>query len=183
RLDFLPFFERSVQNYGVQIDNITYYDSVLDPYINAPHPDNPKAKRVFLFRRDPRDISKIYFLDPADNRYVAIPYRNIGFSAMSAWELKEILGKLKEDGRKDIDENLIFDALDRMRVKIEESKAKTKAARRKATRIPKSAPERSTLRPSPALPLTAMSEKTSPFASDDPFAVAIQPFDEVSLSR
>lgn len=181
RLDFMPYFERSVQNYGIQVENITYYDPVLDPYINAMDPDNPKAKREFLVRRDPRDISKIYFLDPADNRYTAVPYRNIGFPAMSAWELKDVLGKLKADGRKDVDENLIFEALNRMRLNIETSKAKTKAARRKATRIPATASS-----PSPTINeqyLTNATESKSPFANDDPFAVEIQPFDEVSLSR
>lgn len=183
RLDFMPYFERSVQNYGIQVENITYYDPVLDPYINAMDPDNPKAKREFLVRRDPRDISKIYFLDPADNRYTAVPYRNIGFPAMSAWELKDVLGKLKADGRKDVDENLIFEALNRMRLNIEVSKAKTKAARLKATRIPVSATSSS---PSPTINeqhLTNATESKSPFANDDPFAMEIQPFDEVSLSR
>lgn len=183
RLDFMPFFERSVQNYGIQIENITYYDPVLDPYINAVDPNNPKVKREFLVRRDPRDISKIYFLDPADNRYTAVPYRNIGFPAMSAWELKDVLAKLKVDGHKDVDENLIFEALNRMRVNIEASKAKTKSARRKATRIP-------IIRSEPPVKSRAVSQdppeltnNKSPFSDDDPFAVAIQPFDEVSLNR
>lgn len=184
RLDFLPFFDRSVQNYGIQIENITYYDPILDPYINAVDLDNPKAKREFLVRRDPRDISKIYFLDPADNRYSAIPYRNIGFPAMSAWELKDVLAKLKAEGRKDVDENLIFEALGRMRANIEESKAKTKAARRKATRIPitpvKPAITASSDDPvvNPGVPASA-----PVFSDDDPFSMPIQPFDEVSLTR
>lgn len=184
RLDFLPYFERSVQNYGIQIENITYYDPILDPYINAVDLNNPKAKREFLVRRDPRDISKIYFLDPADNRYSAIPYRNIGFPAMSAWELKDVLAKLKADGRKDVDENLIFEALGRMRANIEESKAKTKAARRKATRIP--------ITPiKPAVNVRAdgldiipgVPEATPSLCDDDPFSLPIRPFDEVSLTR
>lgn len=182
RLDFMPFFERSVQNYGIQIENITYYDSILDPYINAIDPKNHKTKQVFLVRRDPRDISKIYFLDPADNRYIQIPYRNIGFPAMSAWELKDVLAKLKSDGRKDVDENLIFDALNRMRIKIEEYKAKTKSARRKATRNP------ITNDPPPLAKSffqdpSELENKKSPFTNDDPFVVEIHPFDEVSLSR
>src|SRR5690606_20869351 len=99
-------------------------------------PDSPKAKRKFIVRRDPRDISKVYFHDPADNRYLTVPYRDIGYPAMSAWELKEVLGRLRTEGRRDIDENLIFQTLEKMRARVADAKEKTKAARRKATRIP-----------------------------------------------
>ncbi|MET3115843.1 putative transposase [Undibacterium sp. GrIS 1.8] len=185
RLDFMPFFERSVQQYGIQIDGISYYDKVLDPYINAADPDNPKAKRSFLIRRDPRDISKVYFLDPVDQRYVPLPYRNIGYPAMSAWELREVQQTLKTQGMRNVDEHMIFEALDRMRVRIEEAKQKTKAARRQQTRIPL-----------PKLPVVVFSKIHSPadksmnqnernfgMAEDDPFAQPIKPFDEISIIR
>lgn len=175
RLDFMPYFERSVQQYGIQIDNIFYYDPVLDPYINSTDSNNPKVKRNFLIRRDPRDISKVYFLDPSDGRYIPVPYRNIGFPAMSAWELRTVQAALKAEGRRDIDEHVIFEALNRMRARVEDAKNKTKAARRQATRKPvESAPVS-----------VSSSENVTPPASvtDDPFATPIRPFDEVSLSR
>lgn len=175
RLDFMPYFTRSVQQYGIQIDKIFYYDPVLDPYINATDPDNPKAKRNFLIRRDPRDISKVYFLDPADNRYTAIPYRNIGLPAMSSWELQTVQATLKAEGRRDIDEQLIFDALNRMRARVEDAKSKTKAARRQATRAP------AKFVPVPAAPAARIAPTNS--GTDDPFATPILPFNEVSLSR
>lgn len=178
-LDFMPYFERSVQQYGIQIDNIFYYAPVLDPYVNATDPDNPKAKRNFIVRRDPRDISKVYFLDPADNRYTAIPYRNIGLPALSAWELKAVQAKLKEEGRRDIDEELIFEALNRMRARIEAAKGKTKSARRQAARVPKTNTE---VRPKLSL-LPAVAPAAPSLAEEDPFAVPILPFDEVSVSR
>lgn len=186
QLDFMPFFERSVQQYGIQIDNITYYDSVLDPYINAPDPDNQKAKRTFLIRRDPRDISKVYFFDPADNRYLPIPYRDIGWPAMSAWELKEILQLLKAQGMQNINEHMIFEALARMRERVEAAKQKTKAARRQDTRKPPSskpkAPAPSQHAYQPATPDSFYAENSS-VVDDDPFAQPIVPFDEVSVSR
>ena len=188
RLDFMPFFERSVQQYGIKIDHITYYDHVLEPYINSVDPENPKEKREFLVRRDPRDISKIYFFDPADNRYVSIAYRNIGKPAMSAWELKEVQQALKAEGKRDVDEHMIFEALERMRARIEEAKQKTKAARRQATRNPQSNGVRPVATPMPKLPNPAPDayvthSATSPAPDDDPFAQPIQPFDEISLTR
>jgi len=180
-LDFMPFFERSVQQYGIQIDNITYYDPVLDPYIGAMDPNNPKAKREFLVRRDPRDISKVYFLDPKDGRYTALPYRNIGYPAMSAWELREVQARLKAEGRRGVDENLIFEALERLRSKVEEAKQKSKAARRQATRNPAASKHHfPKFAASPSPPSTTDSE---PMIEADPFDQPIRPFDEVSLVR
>lgn len=189
QLDFMPFYMRSVQQYGVQIDNISYYDPVLDPYINATDPDNAKAKREFLIRRDPTDISKVYFLDPADGRYTPLAYRNIGLPPMSAWELKEIQAKLKADGRRDVDEHLIFEALTRMRQNVEDSLHKTKAARRAKVRnpehfrspTPKASPHPSTERG--ALIDYQPSFVSSPAVDDDPFAAKLVPFDEVLVSR
>jgi putative transposase len=179
RLDFMPFFERTVQQYGIQIDEISYYDSVLDPYINAADPENPKAKRKFLVRRDPRDISKIYFLDPADGRYVEIAYRNRGYPPISAWELQEVQQELKRRGLKDIDEHQIFEALERMRARIEDAKQKTKAARRQATRTPKV--QKTPIRERPQS--TAAASEPPKTVDDDPFGAPILPFDEVSLTR
>ena len=61
RLDFLPFVERTVQPYGVAIDGIRYYGDVLRRFIGA---SEDGRQRSFVFRRNPRDISTIYFWDP-----------------------------------------------------------------------------------------------------------------------
>lgn len=178
RLDFMPFFERSVQQYGIQIDCISYYDPVLDPYINSVDPANPKARRSFIVRRDPRDISKVYFFDPIAKFYYPIPYRDVGHPAMSAWELKEVQRVLKEQGRRDIDEHAIFEALGRMREVVEKSQHKSKAARRQATRQVPVASLKTAPRSSDTVdtrPLLALDE--------DPFAQSIQPFDDVSVVR
>ncbi|MDQ1835288.1 Mu transposase C-terminal domain-containing protein [Massilia scottii] len=178
QLDFLPFFNRSVQQYGLQIDRINYYDPVLDPYINSADPLNPKARRMFFVRRDPRDISKVYFFDPEANSYFPIPYRDIGHPPMSAWELKEAQRVLKEQGQRDIDENAIFEAVGRMREVVAKSVQKSKAARRQATRTPKAVVERPVAQ---AAPLADADYSIA--MDDDPFAQPIRPFDDVSVSR
>lgn len=180
-LDFMPTFQRSVQQYGLQIDLINYYDPVLDPYINSVDPDNPKARRTFLIRRDPRDISKVYFFDPASNCYYPIAYRNIGHPPMSAWELKEVQRILREQGRRHVDEETIFSALGRMREVVEKSVQKTKSARRQATRTPKQMPNVQA-----AVPSDSAAHRSLPplvMDVDDPFAQPIIPFDDVSMSR
>lgn len=132
-LDFLPVFERTVQRYGIQLDNITYYDPVLDRYIGSVDGDD-EAKRKFIVRRDPRDISRIYFYDPADNSYAVLPYRNIGYPPMTLFELNVVRDRLVEQGRLDIDETMIFDELMRSRERVREATTKTKKARRDLAR-------------------------------------------------
>jgi putative transposase len=134
QLDFMPIFHRSIQQYGLQINEITYYDKVLDPYVNAMDPNYPKQKQKFLIRRDPRDISKVYFFDPGTKSYAVIPYRNIGLPAISHWELRKALKELKEKGRAQVNEHVIFEAIERMRSYQEAAAHKTKSARRNMAR-------------------------------------------------
>ena len=139
RLDFLPYVTSTVQRYGVRIDNVFYYDPILDRYIGSTDPDDPKGirKRKFIFARDPRDVSEIYFLDPAVGRYLPIPYRNVGHPAVSAGELREAARQVRAEGKEAVDEDRIFQSVEKNRRRIEESMAKTKAARRQAAKMPK----------------------------------------------
>ncbi|WP_186016276.1 Mu transposase C-terminal domain-containing protein [Burkholderia gladioli] len=130
RLDLMPFEERTVQDYGVLIDEIHYYSDVLRRWINAPDPQKPKYKRKFMFRRDPRDISAIWFYDPELGQYFAIPYRDTSHPPISVWELREAKKALEEQGRLHVDERAIFDAYERMREIERAAQANTTAARR-----------------------------------------------------
>lgn len=134
RLDFMPFEERTIQDYGVAIDKVHYFHDVLRPWVNAPDRENPKKKRVFTFRRDPRDISTIWFYDPELRSYSPIPYRDTSRPAISVWELREAQKRAEESGAKTVDEAAIFAAYDRMREIEIEAKGKTKAARRSTQR-------------------------------------------------
>lgn len=106
RLDFIPYVERSIQEYGVVIDHIYYYDDVLRPFVHSTK-DNQKEK--FIFKRDPRDISVIYFLEPNSNEYYDIPYRNTSYPPISIWEYRNILKIVKKDNR-EVSEEAIFSA-------------------------------------------------------------------------
>lgn len=134
RLDFMPFEERTVQDYGVVIDEIHYYHDVLRRWINAAEPTNPKVKRKFTFRRDPRDISAIWFYDPELRAYYPIPYRDTSHPAISVWELREAKRIVSDANGKEIDERSIFSAYERMREIEAQAQAKTKSARRAAQR-------------------------------------------------
>jgi len=131
RLDFMPFIDRSVQNYGVLIDNIHYWADALHRWVNVADEENTKLKRKFTFRRDPRDISTVWFFDPELQTYFPIPYRDTSHPPISIWEFREAKRRAKEAGRtSSVDERQIFEAYTRMRELEEEAKGKTAAVRR-----------------------------------------------------
>jgi putative transposase len=171
RLNFMAYTERTVQPHGIVIDEIQYYDDVLKPWINSldPRETTGKRKRKFIVRRDPRDISRVYFYDPELKQYFEIPYRNTAHPPISVWELREVRRKLKDEGRQSVNEDLIFDAYNRLRVLEAAAVHETERARRAAQRRRGHGPVE---RPRPA-PVTAGSEHQLARAED------IQPFEEI----
>jgi putative transposase len=131
RLDLMPFFERAVQSYGVVVDEVHYYSDVLRRYVNAKETGQSRKKRKFTFRRDPRDISTLYFYDPEVKDYFRIPYRDTARSPMSIWEFREARRRLEKEGVKEINEGLIFRSYEQMRSIEEQAKTETKHIRRK----------------------------------------------------
>lgn len=130
RLDFLPMFEGTVQPYGVKIDHITYSADVLRRWVGAKDPKSANKKRKFVFRRDPRDISYIYFYDPDAKTYFKIPYRNLANPPVSLWEMRAVRKWLVDQGKAAVDEVTLFRAYDAMRAIEEEQKHETMRVRR-----------------------------------------------------
>lgn len=172
RLDLMPYEERTVQDYGVVIDEIHYYHDVLRRWINAPDPVAPKYKRKFMFRRDPRDISTIWFYDPEVDLYYPIPYRETSHPPISIWEMREAKRRAEADGRRHVDERALFAAYDRMREIEQNAQAKTMSARR-ATQRRKDHQEAVRQPPPP------VAQMVEPIAPQPQTALAILPFDEM----
>ena len=124
-IDFLPVERRGVGRYGFVIDHITYYSDILKPWI---------ARREqldrFILRRDPRDISSVWVLDPESQRYLEIPYRAISNPSVTLWEHKKAVEKLRETGRAKVDEAAIFRMIGQMREITETAGKERKRARR-----------------------------------------------------
>ncbi|WP_447754602.1 Mu transposase C-terminal domain-containing protein [Pseudomonas nicosulfuronedens] len=134
RLDFLPVMNRTVQTYGVMWDYITYYDSVLDRWVGVPEPRSRSKSRQFLFRYDPRDISRIYFWEPELKKYFVIPYRNTSRPPISYWEAKAVRRLIELRGIKDINEDLIFSAREARRDLLKVATALTRQAAKERER-------------------------------------------------
>ncbi|CCH49332.1 Mu transposase C-terminal domain-containing protein [Pseudodesulfovibrio piezophilus] len=133
QLDFLPSFKRTIQTFGVTIDGLKYYSESLRPWINYKDPKK-KTKRKFVFRRDPRDISNVWFYDPDLKQYFRIPFANLSLPPMSFYEYQQAQKKLKAEGEKSVNEHRLLDAVNELREMVEVSKEKTKKARRQAQR-------------------------------------------------
>lgn len=132
-LDFLPSFQRTVQTFGVTIDGMTYYAEALRPWINAVD-SATRGKRDFIFRRDPRDISTIWFFDPTLKQYFQIPFADQSLPSMSIWEYQIAREKLKREGRASVNEHELARALTDLRSQVDQSMERTKKARRQAQR-------------------------------------------------
>jgi len=173
RLDFLPFVERTVQEYGVLIDHIYYNDDILRSRIHEKDPDNPKSARKFLFRRDPTDVSVIYFWDPNLKTYREIPTAHRGRPPVSLWEIRSAVRELNAKGKATVNENMIYEGIDEMR-EIERSAAeRTKSARRNEQRRLESEKRRKKLvKAKPKLHFPSQTSETSQLPRATPTPVA-----------
>lgn len=128
-IDFLPMFERTIQRTGVSKD-LVYYGPILNRWIGARDPKNPTKGRKFVFHRDPRNITTIWFWEPSVGQYFPIPATHRSLPPMSIWEYKEAKTLAKNAGRDPDSPAVILGAIKRIREIKNEAKAKTKTARR-----------------------------------------------------
>ena len=128
-VDFLPVIRRTLTRTGFLVDHVQYYSDALKPWI-------ARRERLekFVLRRDPRDISRIWALDPDGDSYVQVPYRTLSRPPVSAWEQGAAIARMRELGRDQVDENALFAMVEQMRQITDSAAAKTRRARRETER-------------------------------------------------
>lgn len=131
-LDFLPIYERTIQKNGVNIEGLNYYDHVLRTKINQT--ENGKKKQ-FIFKRDPRDISYIWFYEESTKEYFKIPVANQNMPSITAWEFDSIKTNLKNKGLKRVNQDAILEAREELHNQIQLSVKNSKKARRDSQRL------------------------------------------------
>lgn len=129
KISLLPYEERTIQRTGVSLFGITYYDEALIPFMKAT-PQN-KQKEKYIFRYDPKDLSRIYFYNPILKEYIEIPYKNVNNPKITLWELKIAKEYLKEKNIKNYNEIKLFETIKELRKMEEEAAEKTKLHRRR----------------------------------------------------
>ena len=165
-VDFLPVIRRTLTRTGFVIDHIHYYADTLKPWI-------ARRERLpaFLIRRDPRDISRIWVLEPEGQHYLEIHYRTLSHPAVTLWEQRQALAKLRQLGREQVDESALFRMIGQMREIVTTAQKATRKARRDADR-------RQHLKTSepPAKPIPPDVDMADPQADNLPPA---KPFDQI----
>ena len=128
-VDFLPVVRRKLTRTGFVIDHVHYFRNGLKPWIAR----RGQMER-FVIRRDPRDISRIWVLDPDDGSYMPVPYRTLSYPAVSVWEHRAALERLRGEGQAQVDEDALFRTVEHMRTITETASSTTRKARRNAER-------------------------------------------------
>tara|TARA_R110000782_G_scaffold265178_1_gene358734 strand:+ start:2446 stop:4350 length:1905 start_codon:yes stop_codon:yes gene_type:complete len=129
-VDFLPQETRSVQRQGIQLDYIHYFDLPLKQFIGT--------KQALKVKRDPRDISRIYVLNPNTGEHMTVGYadrRNGRACSLAEW--RALLADFESKSWPKT-ENRLFAELER-RDQIEEEAHK---AKRKAKRVQRQAAQK-----------------------------------------
>jgi putative transposase len=164
-VDFLPVTRRSLSRLGFQIDHVQYYCDALKPWI---------ARREqlgkFVLRRDPRDISRIWALDPDGATYLEVGYRTLSRPPISVWEQQAAVARLREQGRAEVDESALFAMVAQMREITDAAAMTTRKARRDRERRT-ATPARTT---PPPLPLPPVVETDAAVPTAQPFEVIEQ---------
>lgn len=156
--DFLPIERRTVQNNGVNINGLNYYEHVLRPFIHRVDPETNKKQR-FIFRIDPRNIRQIWFYEPEHKQYFKIPLANPSIPHMSLWELEDAKKRIKEFGFT-FSEDQLIETHREMQAIVQASVKKTKSARRKLAKSKINKEQATPESTSP--PLTQLSHQSKP---------------------
>ena len=187
KLDFLPFERRIIGRQGIRSDYIDYWHDSFRRRIGEADPEHRLRKRKFLIRIDPRDVTRVWFLDPDTNAYTVVPTLDISRPAVSRWEWKAVQRALRAEGKEKTDEESLFRTRARLQARAEEATTRTKAARRTVQRADNAARHAAkTLAAAPpvdrraAAAPGAMAPETAP--SPDPSDDEITPFDDIDAS-
>jgi putative transposase len=126
-LDFLPAVPRMVQRDGIHFHNIHYWNNVLSPWAG-------RLKDPLWVKYDPRNLARIYVRDP-NGRHWPIPYADLRQPPIALWELEAARKRLRESGKSDRTEPVIFAAIMEQRRLVKEA-AKRSQQRRRHERTP-----------------------------------------------
>jgi len=124
---FLPSDRRRLLKDGIHLEKIRYWSDALSR-------DVGRGAELEI-KYDPRDLSRI-FVRQSDGRFIEARYRNLAFPPVSWWEWKHAKKTLRDQGRLELQEGVIFAAIAQQR-QIEDIAASSSArARRNIKRRP-----------------------------------------------
>lgn len=143
-VDFLPVVRRTLTRTGFVLDHVHYFSNALKPWI-ARRQEHGR----FVIRRDPRDISRIWVLEPDGRHYVEVPYRTVSHPAVTLWEHRQAVARLRQQGRDQVDEQALFAMIDQMRSITDNAARTARRSRRDRERRQHLAHNSATATPAP----------------------------------
>ncbi|HTU69553.1 MAG TPA: Mu transposase C-terminal domain-containing protein [Candidatus Baltobacteraceae bacterium] len=132
RFDLMPVVERTIQPYGVALENLVYVGEALGPYTGEKCRSG-KGK-LFTFLQDPRRINDLYFVAPDTNEIYALKLRDPLRANMSLWEWRAFHARAIKEGKDDFDQRAVFESHERLEQRRRAGVEETKKARRIRTR-------------------------------------------------
>ena len=127
----LPSQWHRVRRDGVHLFGIHYWSDALTQFIG-------REDGKLQVRYDPRDLSRVYVRLPGEDRYVEANYADTRRSPVTLWELRRSTARLSDQGRREANEDLIFNSIDAQRAIEDAAVARTKSARKAAAVRPPS---------------------------------------------
>ncbi|WP_203530081.1 Mu transposase C-terminal domain-containing protein [Ensifer canadensis] len=124
-IDFLPSEERTLQRDGLHLFHIRYWSDELRWLVG-------RDRSGLTVKYDPRDLSCVFVA--AGQGYLEARPADRTRPAIALWEHRAAVRTLREQGRRAVDEGLIFSTILAQRALIDEATRTTKAMRRDAAR-------------------------------------------------
>ena len=188
-ISLLPHFRRTIQQDGVSWEGNQYFEDVLTSYIRERNPK--RTDGLWRFHFDPRDISKIWWRDPASGAWFPIPLRDVEGQGVALWDLKDFQSMNRQDAAITIDQATVDkgrNAVDRMTQESASVSLKEHRKRRAKARVVPPGPDpldamgesiraSSTAAPKSSLPVLnwTPSEYIDPEVFEDPGAFEVEP--------
>ena len=130
-IDFLPYEERHLTRTGFDLFRVEYSAASLLPLVRA---GLGRSGPRYIVRYDPRDLSRVYVLDPETNDYLEVGYRHSSRPPITLRESEQArarLARLKSDR---IREAGIFETVLEIRRELEAAAERSRTARRAVQR-------------------------------------------------
>lgn len=124
-IDFLPSEERTLQRDGLHLFHIRYWSDELRWLMGG-------DRSGLTVKYDPRDLSCVFVA--AGEGYLEARPADRTRPAIALWEHRAAVRALREQGRRAVDEGLIFSTILAQRALIDEATRTTKAMRRDTAR-------------------------------------------------
>jgi len=149
---FLPAERRRLLKDGSHLEKIRYWSDALSREVGR--------GGELEIKYDPRDLSRIFVRQP-DGHFVEARYRNLSYPPVSWWEWKHAKKRLREQGKRELNEEIIFASIAQQR-QIEDFAAHASmTARRNVVRRPVEPSDQ------PGGPITGIDMATSDHSDDD----------------